>query len=96
MKVRLEPAAQQELTDAVEYYERQRPALGGEFLDEFEAAFQRIQDNPNAWAPLEGDTRRCRTKRFPYGVIYRIQSETIEIIAVMHLHRDPEYWKNRI
>jgi hypothetical protein len=84
------------LTEAFEYYEKQRAGLGGEFLDEVEAAFERIRLNPTAWARVEGDIRRCRTKRFPYGVIYRVKLDTIEIIAVMHLHREPNYWKNRI
>jgi len=44
---------------------------------------------------LEDDVRRCLTHRFPYGVLYSIEPSTIYILAVMHLHRDPDYWKHR-
>ena len=43
----------------------------------------------------EADVRRCLTKTFPFGVLFREQSVTIVVMAVMHLHRDPNYWKQR-
>ncbi|HAK44654.1 MAG TPA: hypothetical protein DCO79_01865 [Spirochaeta sp.] len=33
---------------------------------------------------------------FPYGIIYSYSTEEIIIIAVMHLHRKPDYWKSRL
>jgi len=44
---------------------------------------------------VEGDIHKCRLPRFPYGVIYRTKSETVEILAIMHLKREPGYWKAR-
>ncbi len=34
-------------------------------------------------------------KRFPYGILYSEEESGIYIIAVMHLHRFPDYWKHR-
>jgi len=48
------------------------------------------------WPGLEDDIRRCLTNRFPYGVLYSIEANEIFILAVMHMHRDPDYWKHRI
>ena len=41
--------------------------------------------------------RRCLVHRFPYGVIYSVdeQSSEVLILAVMHLHRQPDYWSGR-
>jgi len=39
--------------------------------------------------------RRCKTKAFPFDVLFRMFSSELVVIAVMHLHRDPDYWKAR-
>ena len=28
-------------------------------------------------------------------VFFRIKPEVVSVMAVMHLHRDPDYWKTR-
>jgi hypothetical protein len=33
--------------------------------------------------------------RFPYGVIYGLEGDTIIVVAVAHLHRQPRYWADR-
>ena len=40
-------------------------------------------------------TRRCLTNRFPFGIIYTIIEQDIIIVAVMHLNKQPDYWKKR-
>ena len=95
MKALLAEAAGQELADAVAYYDAQGHGLGESFLDEFLAAVGRIEELPEAWQPLSKSTRRCRMRRFPYGLIYRVNDGVALIIAVGHLHREPDYWRNR-
>jgi hypothetical protein len=70
-------------------------SLGFEFAKEIYSAVQNILSFPDAWAPLSPKTRRCLTKRFPYGVIYQTTDEEVFIVAVMHLNREPDYWKDR-
>ncbi|MGO9116961.1 MAG: type II toxin-antitoxin system RelE/ParE family toxin [Desulfomonilaceae bacterium] len=91
----LEPA-RAELIDAVSYYNRQRQVLGAEFANEVRVAIERIIEYPEAWPLVAKRTRRCRTKRFPYGIIYQIRGDTLIIIAVLHLRREPQSWKARI
>ena len=31
-----------------------------------------------------------------WGILYSEEANGISILAVMHLHRDPEYWQNRL
>jgi len=33
---------------------------------------------------IDGEIRKCRLPRFPYGVIYRIKEDNIEIIAIKY------------
>jgi len=89
-------AAETELLDAVAYYNTQSEGLGYEFASEVKRTIERIVQYPEAWFHLSKRTRRCRTNRFPYGVIYQVRSETLLIVAVMHLGRNPQSWRDRI
>lgn len=89
------PAARQELHDAAEYYERQREGRGRAFLREIDAALQLVRTFPHTWPKLSESTRRCRTRRFPYALIYRVEEDAVEIVSVMHLHQHPDTWKGR-
>ncbi len=89
------PEAESEFNEAIEYYENNEPGLGYDFSMEVHAAIQNIVNYPTAWPILEDNIRRCLVKRFPFGVIYSLEQDEIFILAVMHLRRNPEYWKNR-
>ena len=96
MKIAFLPPARAELTDAISYYNIQSEGLGCEFAAEVKRTLERIVQYPDAWLKLSKRTRRCRTNRFHYGVIYQVRKETLLIAAVMHLSREPETWKSRI
>ena len=89
------PDAEEELNEAIAYYNECQSGLGWEFAKEVYLAIQNIISFPNAWTTLSASTRRCLTNRFPYGVIYQMADAEIFIIAVMHLNREPIYWKER-
>ncbi len=89
-------AAEVELNEGIIFYNIQLEGLGFEFSSEVKNTVKRIIENPEAWAPLSKRTRRCQTRRFPYGIIYQVRKKTLLIIAVMHLRRNPQTWKSRI
>jgi toxin ParE1/3/4 len=95
MKYAFHPEAQDEFLLAIDYYESREPGLGQDFSIEVHSAIETILSYPNAWPILKDDIRRCQTRRFPYGVIYSQDDDVIFVLAVMHLHRDPEYWKEQ-
>ena len=96
MEVEFLAPARAELIEATDYYEAQKAGLGSEFVEEVKRALERILQYPDAWAPLSKRTRRCRTNRFPYGIIYQVRGDILLVVAVMHLHRHPRTWKSRI
>ncbi len=96
MKIVFLEIAQIELDDAIQYYNYEVPGLGDAFLDEVLNALDRIGGFPEAWHPCSKRTKRCRTRRFPYGIIYQIRKEEILVVAVANLHRKPDYWADRI
>jgi plasmid stabilization system protein ParE len=88
--------AQSELDDAVAWYNRQAAGLGRELLDELDRAVRRALAFPLSYPEIEAGIRRCRLGRFPYGVIYGLDGDTLVVVAVAHLHRRPRYWIDRI
>jgi toxin ParE1/3/4 len=96
--VRLEfhPAALRELIDAATYYDQQRAGLGHKFDLAAEAGFETILNSPNRWPQVATGVRRYRLRRFPYGICYRVLDDSVIVIAVMHLRRNPGYWLDRL
>jgi plasmid stabilization system protein ParE len=94
--VRFLQTAEIELDEAIRWYEAQAPGLGDAFLLEVLAATDRMVLYPEAWHPLDEGVRRCRLARFPYGLIYAIEDGDILVLAVAHLHRKPDYWRDRL
>jgi plasmid stabilization system protein ParE len=89
------PAAEEEFYSAANYYLAIDPLLGRDFVAEVFAAIARAIEHPHAWTTLEGPIRRSLVRRFPYGVLYSEETDGIYVLAVMHLHREPSYWKER-
>jgi hypothetical protein len=96
MEVRFLEVAQQELDETVEYYNTELQGLGDQFLLEVLSSLGRIKQFPEAWHSFTQNSRRCQTRRFPYGIAYQILDSEILIIALAHLHRRPGYWLDRI
>ncbi len=96
MTVEFLPAAESELAEAVLYYNLQSEGLGYEFAAEVKRTIERIIQYPEAWTKLSKRSRRCRTNRFPYGIVYQQRETTLLIVAVMHLSREPQSWKSRL
>ena len=88
--------AETEFYEAIDFYECSEQGLGYDFSIEIYSTIRNILDYPSAWPVLEGDVRRCLANRFPYAVLYSIEPAKIFILAVMHLHRNPDYWKVRV
>ena len=89
------PEAEKEFRAAIEYYENREVGLGYDFSVEVFTAVQNVVTHPHAWPVIEEDIHRCLVNRFPYCVLYTVEDAGIFILAVMHLRRHPDYWKDR-
>ena len=93
--VQIHPEAEAEMINSAKWYEQQQANLGKRFLSTVQDSFNRVEFNPLLFPLIDGDVRRCLTTSFPFAVLFRVQPSRIAVIAVMHLSRDPDYWKNR-
>jgi len=96
MKHAFHPDALAEYAAAVRAYERSQPGLGGRFVEYMEAAIAAVCGAPERWPILEQDIRRRLTRIFPFAILYTVEEEHILIVAVMHCHRRPGYWRTRV
>jgi hypothetical protein len=89
------PEAEKEFKKANEYYEGIDPLLGNDYAIEVYSSIQLAVSFPKAWPTIDGNIHRTLIKRLPYGVLYTKAECRIYILAVMHLNRNPDYWKHR-
>jgi plasmid stabilization system protein ParE len=96
MKILVLAGAEQDMVEAVDYYNRQKPGLGRKFSEEVRKTFDLIAAFPEAWPRFSQGSRRCLVDRFPYGVAYQVDEGSVLIAAVMHLKRDPRRWQEAL
>jgi hypothetical protein len=85
----------EEVSESAKYYEDEVDGLGKAFVGKVQDGVAEIKENPLMYRIIKGDFRRHLLNRFPFAVIYRIESQKIYILAVMHLRRKPYYWISR-
>ena len=90
------PEADAEYAEAAEYYTGDGLALGGRFYEEIEALIVAITSAPGRFREFDPPARRHLAKGFPFAVVYLDEPERVWIVAVMHLHRAPGYWRDRL
>ncbi|MBU4212557.1 MAG: type II toxin-antitoxin system RelE/ParE family toxin [Verrucomicrobia bacterium] len=97
-KVDVHPDVYAEMEHSRAWYEERAENLGVEFLGEVDRAIETVREAPTLW-PFRDERRGIRrylVHRFPYGVVYRTGDRVVQIIAVMHLRRHPDYWRGRL
>lgn len=98
--LRIGKDAKAEMTAASRWYEGQRLGLGRDFVRMVDRAFARIERSPQVGSPLPGvpdrEIRRILVPRFPYHVIYIELPDRVQVLALAHQRRGPDYWRSRI
>jgi len=87
--------AEQEITDAVLWYEERADGLGAAFENEVNFVFRAIACSPELPRLRTKGYRRVNLKRFPFYVAYMIYHDAVIILAIGHGARLPEYWIGR-
>ena len=76
---------------AAAWYDEQLPGLGGDFLDEAEAAISSLAQSALLHSIRFADVRCLRLRRFKdYGVYYLIMEKEVWVLAVLHGAREIE------
>jgi plasmid stabilization system protein ParE len=89
-------AAAIEYEAAIDWYFERSPVAAQKFATEVNRALDNVEQSPQRWPAYLLGTRRFFLRHFPFTVIYRELPSIIQIIAVAHGHRRPDYWKQRL
>lgn len=95
MRVRFHRDADQELSEAQDWYRQRSEVAAQAFALEIDHAIQNIAEAPLRWPEGRRGERRFVLDRFPYTLLYRVREDHIFITAVAHQSRRPGYWRDR-
>lgn len=92
MKHRLivRPEAERDITESALWYEERSPGLGADFLRCVDASIAFISRNPLGMSKHYKEYRHALLHRFPYGVFYVFENQTVVVTSVLHLAQDPQ------
>lgn len=93
--IELHEIAEEELWEAVDWYDNQKVRLGKEFARELQEVMKLVRDNPHQFPKAFKDKRKAVLRLFPYVVIFEIHGNTVNVLAIFHMSKDPKIWKER-
>jgi plasmid stabilization system protein ParE len=91
----VKPFAEGDAAKAAVWYNDKSEGLGNEFLLALDDKITAIQKNPNHFQVVYRNIRRALTNRFPFGIFFIVEGDTIYILAILHTSRNPKIWKKR-
>lgn len=97
MNYEFHPNAEAEFLESVGFYESKVKGLGSAFIDEFELVANLVCESPKQRnIERDPDIRRAALHRFPFSIVYRQKLSVIQVLAVAHDRRRPQYWLRRL
>jgi toxin ParE1/3/4 len=94
--VSLHPAAAADYDDAHAWYGARDKAVADQFEAAVQEAFRTLAQLPEIGAPCDRHHRIWPAGKFPYGLVYRLVSGDVLVVAVKHDRQRPGYWKKRV
>lgn len=88
-KVVLESHAEEDIENAIFWYELQQENLGNLFWEETLKCLKIIQSNPYLFQKSYKFTRRAIVNKYPYGIYYAVyeKENLVKVMAVLHFRR---------
>jgi plasmid stabilization system protein ParE len=90
------PEAEQDITEAYNWFEGRRAGLGEDFLGCIDACIQAICRTPEMHARVYQNYRRGLVRRFPYAIFYEYVDQTVIVYCVFHTSQNPDKWRERL
>ena len=85
-----------ELRNAAFYYRERSSRVAASFLAAVQAAVDQVLEFPESAPFVRGEVRGKTVSKFPYTMMYRVDGDTVVILAVAHQKQRPQYWVGRV
>jgi plasmid stabilization system protein ParE len=95
LPIRVRPDAVSDIESAFRWYHDQREELANDFRNHVHETLNRVRKSPELYPRVHDKVRRAAVHRFPYGVFYTVEDNTIVVHPVLHDRRDPRLWQWR-
>lgn len=96
MRISFSGEAQADTSAVVDWYIGEGALTAADdFADELDQALALLCQFPELGETRARNTRTLPLRSFPHSLIYRLQADTIRVIAVAHHSRRPGYWVRR-
>lgn len=89
-KLILKSRAENDLSEAIGYYQTQQRGLGIKFLQCVQKSLGRITKNPLHFPLKTNQFREIYIQKFPYVIIYEIVDKEVVVFSVFNTHQNPE------
>ncbi len=96
MTIKLHPKAEEDISDALNYYYEIDKRLEAKFLKYLELTFDKILQFANLY-PYENEVaQKITVEKFPYIVLYEQYEDIVMILAIFHTKRDSKKLISRV
>ena len=94
--VRVLDDAQDDAESAIAWYRAEAgDDVASRFAQEVDATLEQIAEWPFSGRAYDQTTRGVVLHTFPFIVLYRLTTDTIDVLAVAHGRRHPHHWRER-
>lgn len=97
--VRPSSFAEEEIEHYIRRYESEAAGLGDRLWLDIQTAASLISEYPEIGESVRrtrGLVRRVPLRHFPFFLLYRRREDSLQIVALAHMSRKPNYWRSRL
>ena len=98
-QVRPSPFAEDEIEYYLRRYESESAGLGDRLWRDIQNVAELISEHPQIGESVRrtgGLVRRFPLHDFPFFLVYRERGDHLQIVALAHTSRKPNYWRRRL
>lgn len=96
MKIRILTSASQDLVEGYRFYEKQGEGIGSYFLDSLFLDIDSLATDAGIHPVHFEKYHRLLSRRFPFAIYYRIESNVVLVYAVLDCRRNPAWIRSKL